>query len=107
MGLITADTAGIETSIILSAMSASLLMSRVESAEARTILTLAGSRWRNNSRRKETASVDVLSLSPRSCCIRRKSCVGFRSPSSSPLISCCNFRCSEAAVRLIKGGVGV
>ena len=98
--LVMAYTEGAETSMTLSAMSASLLMSMVESVEARTILTLAGGRWRNNSRKKEAASADALSLSLRSCCIRRKSCVGFRSSSSSPLISCCNFRCSEAVVRL-------
>ena len=95
-----ADTEGVETSMTLSAMSASLLMAMVQSVEARTILTLAGSHWRNNSRKKGAASVDVLSLSPRSCCIRRKSCVGFRSPSSLPPISCCNFRCSKAVVCL-------
>ena len=83
--VVMADTEGAETSMTLSAMSASLLMSMVESVEARTILTLAGSRWRNNSWKKEAASADALSLSPRSCCIRRKSCVGFRSPSSLPL----------------------
>ena len=74
------------TSITLSAMSASLWRSIEPSAEARTI---AGSRCRKGSRRKELPSSAVPSSSPSSCC------VGFPSPSSSPLIS------FEAAVRLI------
>ena len=41
------------------------------------------------------------SLSLRSCCIHRRSCIGLRSPSSSMLISCCSFRCSKATVCLI------
>ena len=87
---------GAETFNTLSASSANLFYSMVTSVEART---LAGSRWRNNSRRKELLSADP-NLSPRSCCIRRRSCVGLRSPSSSPLFNCCSLRCSEAAVRL-------
>ena len=94
-------TVGVATSITLSAMSASLWRSMEESVEARTTLTLAGRRWRKSSRMKELASADVPSLSPRSCCIRHSNCVGFLSPSSSPLISCWSFLCSEAAVRLM------
>ena len=90
----------VDTSMTLSAMSASLLKSIVVSAEARTILTFGGKRCRNNSLRKELESAEVPSLSPRSCCIRQSNCVGLWSPSSSPLMSCCNFHCSEAAVRL-------
>ena len=78
---------GAETFNTLSASSANLFYSMVTSVEART---LAGSRWRNNSRRKELLSADP-NLSPRSCCIRRRSCVGLRSPSSSPLFNCCSF----------------
>ena len=93
-------TVVVDTSMTLSAMSASLLRSIVVFAEARTILTFGGKRCRNNSLRKELESAEVPNLSPRSCCIRRRSnCIGLRSPSSSPLMSC-NFRCSEAAVRL-------
>ena len=92
-------TVVVDNSMTLLAMSASLLRSIVVSAEARTILTFGGKR-RNNSLRKELESAEVPSLSHRSCCIRRSNCVGLRSPSSSPLMSCCNFHCSEAAVRL-------
>ena len=35
----------------------------------------------------------VTRWSPSSCCIHRSSCVGFLSPSSSPLMSCCSFHC--------------
>ena len=96
----TAEMVGVATSMTLSAMSASLLRSVEASAEARTIRTLGGRRCKNSYRRKVLESADVLSLSPRSCCMRRSSCVGFRLPSSSPLISCCSLRCAEAAVRL-------
>ena len=33
--------------------------------------------------------------------MRRRSCVGFLSPSSSPLMSCWSLRCSETALRLM------
>ena len=72
-------TVGVATSITLSAKSASLWRSMEESVEARTILTLAGTRWRKSSRRNELASADVPSLSPRSCCICLSNCVGFLS----------------------------
>ena len=97
----TAATVGAATSIALSAMSASLPRSMDESAEARTILTLSGSLWRKSSRRKELASADVPSLSPRSCSLCLSNCVGFLSPRSSPVINWWSFLCSEAAVRLI------
>ena len=103
---VIAETVGVATSITLSAMSASLLRLMEVSVEARTIRTLGGRRRRKISRRKVLASADVPSLSPRSCCIRRSSSVGLRSPSSSPLISCCSLRCSEAAVRLISSALG-
>ena len=92
---------GLATSSILSAMCASLPRSVVPSAEARIIRTLAGRRWRKSSLRKAFCSGVSPRWSPSSCCTRRSSCLGFLSPSSSPLISCCSFRCSEAAVRLI------
>ena len=98
---VVAAMVGVATSTILSAMSASLARSVVESADARTMRTLGGSRCRKSSFRKALLSGVAPRWSPRSCCIRRRSCVGFLSPSSSPLMSCCNFRCSEAAVRLI------
>ena len=96
----TALIDSIATSMTLSAMSARRLRSIAGLAEARTICMLDGRRWRNSSRRKAAESADVLSLSPNSCCMRRSSCVGLRSPSSSPLMSCWSLRCSEAAVRL-------
>ena len=95
----TTATVCVATSITLSAMSASQPSSIDVSAEARTILTLGGSLWRNNCRRKEF-EFGELSLSWRSCCMCRNSCVGFLVPNSSPLMSCCSFRCSEAAVHL-------
>ena len=102
-----ADTDGAATSTTLSAMSAILARSVVSAAEARTIRTFAGRRWRNSSLRKALSSPDGPRWSPRSCCIRRSSWVGLRSPSSSPLISCCSFRCSEAAVRLMSSALSV
>ena len=48
----TAETVGAATSMTLSAMSASLAKSVVSSAEARTIRTFGGRRWRNSSLRK-------------------------------------------------------
>ena len=95
------------TSMTLSVMSARRCRSIDASAEARTILTLGGSRCRKSSRRNVLASADVPSLSPSSCCMWRRSCVGLRSPSSSPLMSCCSFRCSEAAVRLVSSALSV
>ena len=70
----TALIDGVATSMTLSAMSARRLRSIAGSAEARTIRTLGGRRWRNSSRRKAAESADVPSLSPNSCCIRRSSC---------------------------------
>ena len=93
-------TVVVDTSMTLSAMSTSLLRTIVVSAEAKTILAFGGKRCRNNSLRKELEFAEVPSLSPRSCCIRWSNCVGLWLPSSSPLMSCCNFHCSEAAVRL-------
>ena len=95
----TATTDGITTSTTLSASCASSSRLVVSGVAASAIQTLAGRRWRNNSRRNEL-SVE-LALSPRSCCIRRKNCVCLQSPNSSALKSCCRRRCSEAAVHLI------
>ena len=68
----TAATVEEETSTTLSAMSASLARSVVPSAEARTMRTFAGSRWRKSSLRN-ALSTDGPRWSPRSCCIRRSS----------------------------------
>ncbi len=87
---------GVATSIILSAVSASASRS-LASMDARTIRTLPGKRWRNNSFRKEASVAE--NLSPKSCCIRRRSCDGLRSPRSSELNSFWSLLCSEAAVR--------
>ena len=89
----------------LPAMSASLERSVVASAEARIMQTFAGSRWRKSSLRKALLSGVVPRWSPSSCCLRRRSWVGLRSPSSSPLMSCCSFLCSDAAVRFIYSSV--
>ena len=96
-----AGTVGADTSIILSAISVRFSRVVAGSAEASTILTLGGNRWRNSSRRNELVSVPAPSLSPSSCCILLSNCVGFRSPNSSPLINCWSLRCSDAAVRLM------
>ena len=100
-GVPTADTDGIATSVTLSARSArSASSSRVEVVlvDARTMRTLAGRHWRNSSLRNVPSAAPT--RSPSNCCIRRSSWVGFLSPSSSVLRSCCSFLCSEAAVRL-------
>ena len=102
-----AETVGVATSMTLSAMSASLFRSAAVSTEARTMRTFAGSLCRKSSRRKVFESAPAPSLSPRSCCIRRRSWVGFLSPSSSPLMSCCSLRCSEAAVRLMSSALSL
>ena len=100
-----AETDGAATAVTLSAISARVARSIASPVEARTILTLGGSRCKNNSRRKvELASA---AWSPRSCCMRRSSWVGFLSPSSSPRISCWSLRCSEAAVRLMSSALRV
>ena len=59
---------------------------------------LLGRRWKNSWRRKAISVASA--LSPKSCCMRRKSCVGLRSPRSTSLSNCWSLRCSEAAVRL-------
>ena len=105
--LAIAEIVGVATFISLWAMSASLVRSMEASVEARTVRTFGGRRCRKSSRRKVLASADAPSLSPRSCYMRRSSCVGLRSPSSSPLMSCCSLCCSEAAVRLINSAVRV
>ena len=51
--------------------------------------------------------VEVPSLSPRSCCIQSNSWVGSQHPSSSPLMSSCSSRCSDAAVRLTSSALRV
>lgn len=82
----TAVTGSVATSVTLGAMSACLSKSMDESAEARTILTLAESFWRKNLlKRRELASADIPSLSPRSCWMQLSNWIGFMSPSFSPL----------------------
>ena len=74
MGAETAETDdGVETSIILSAMSANFWRSVVASAVARTMRTLAGRRWRKSSFIKACSSRATSRWSPSSCCIRRRS----------------------------------
>ena len=66
-----AETEGVETSITLSAISASVLRSMASPVEARTIRTLGGRRCRNSSLRKVLLA--SAAWSPRSCCMRRSS----------------------------------
>ena len=73
----------------------------VSPEEASTIRTWLGSRWKNSSRRRELSGWGPAE-SPKSCCIRRRSCVGFRSPSSSEVKRSCKRFLSEAAVLLIR-----
>ena len=96
-----AATDWVETSMVLSAISARFSRVVEGSAEANTILTFGGNRWRKSSRRNEFASVLVPSFSPSNYCIFRNNWFGLRSPNSSPLINCCSLRCSDAAVRLM------
>ena len=65
-----------------------------------------GARWKNSSRRRELSGWGPTE-SPRSCCIRRRSCVGFRSPSSSKVKRSCRRFLSEAAVCLIRRSVSL
>ena len=69
--------------------------------EASTMRTWLGSRWKNSSQRRELSGWGPAE-SPRSCCILRRRCVGFRSPSSSEVKRSCRRFLSEAAVRLIR-----
>ena len=95
--LLLATERGDATSINLSAKSAKCWMSIVSEQEANTTLTLLGNRCRNN-------SFSILSSkaeSPSNCRIRRRSCEGFLSPSSSGMSSWCRRFCSDALVRLI------
>ena len=89
------------TSNILSAMSARVSSETVSPEEASTIRTWLGSRWKNSSQRRELSGWGPAE-SPRSCCIWRRSCVGFRSPSSSEVKRSCKRFLSEAAVLLIR-----
>ena len=93
-GPYTVEIDGEATSMILSASWDSSSRLVVLEVEARIIWTLLGSRCKKSSRWK-VLSV-VLVRPPRSCWILRRSCVGFLSPNSSALKSCCNLRCSEA-----------
>ncbi len=89
---VMAATTGVATSGTLSASSASSSRVVVAGAVANTILILAGRRCKNSSLRKVLSRVPA--LSPSSCCIFLRSCVGFLSPNSSELKSCCSLRCS-------------
>lgn len=62
---------GVATSATRSARLANPTISRVSGAEARTILTLAGRRCRNNSRKMDPSTVPA--FSPNNCCKRRSS----------------------------------
>ena len=89
---------GLETSIILSPISASVARAVPSGVEAKTIRIACANRWWNSSRKKEGSTPG---RSPSNCCILRRSCVGFRSPSSSPVSNCCWRRHSETVVRLM------
>ena len=65
---------GLATSIILSAISASVARAVPSRVEAKTIRTACGDCWRNSSRKKD-GSTPGRSLS--NCCILWRSCVGF------------------------------
>ena len=96
---LVAAMVGAATSATLSASSASSSKVAVVLVEASTIRTLPGRHWRKSSLRKVPSATPA--RSPNNCCIRQSSWVGFLSPSSSVLKSCCSFLCSEATVRLI------
>ena len=96
---VTDATAGVVTSATLSASSANSSRVVAAGAVANTILMLAGRRCKNNPLRNVLSRVPA--LSPSSCCIFLRSWVGFLSPNSSMLKSCCSLRCSGGAVLLI------
>ena len=97
--MLTAETEGEETSMTLSANCARASKD-LSPDEAKTMRTWPGRCCKNNSRKKELSGLGP-AASPRSCYIRQSNCVGFLSPSSSAVKSCCSRRCSEAAVRLM------
>ena len=85
---------GLATSIILSAISASVaraVPSGVKPKLCAQHVAIVGG----------IVTGSTPGRSPSNCCILRRSCVGFRSPSSSPVSNCCRRRCSETVVRLI------
>ena len=59
VGVATEDTAGVATSMILSAVLANLSRLEVSGVEARTILTLAGSLCKKSSLKKELSAVSA------------------------------------------------
>ena len=91
---LTVETDGVATSTTASWARFSRLAWSV--VEARTIRTFTGKHWRNISWSTELSMAPT--LSPSSCCMWRRSCVGFLSPSSSALNSCWNQHCSKVAV---------
>ena len=72
----------------------------ISPAETKTILSWLDRRWRKNSHRNLLSGLGP-AASPSSCCIRRKICNDFLSPSSSAVKSCWRQWCSEAAVHWI------
>ena len=93
------ETAGEATSITLSARVAGA-SNGISPDEARTMRTWLGRRWRNSCLKKVLSGLGP-AASPKSCCRRRRSCEGVRSPSSSAVNSWRRRCCSEAAVRLM------
>ena len=79
-----------------------MILSASVASSSRLVVSAVDAMTIQSSRRNEL-SVEA-AFSPSSCCIRRRSWVVLRSPSSSALKSCCNRRCSEAVVRLISRG---
>ena len=80
-----------------SAISANCGTVKVDREDMRSIGTLAMGEHRKSSQ------INGLSgggpVSPRSCCIQHRNCVGLQSPSSSADRTCCNWHCSETSVR--------
>ena len=85
-GALIAEIVGVATSTNLSAIWARASRDIALPVEAKTILTLPGKRCKKSSLRKELSGSGPAE-SPRSCCIHRRSRVGFLSPSSSALKS--------------------
>ena len=92
----TTETEGTATSIILSAISASLSRMVESEVEAKTILMFDCSRCRKSSLKNDPSVTP--GQSPRSCCIVRRSCVSLLPPWSAVVNNCWSLRCSEAAV---------
>ena len=88
---------GLATSMMQSAISANCATVKVDRDDTRSIGTLEVGEHRTNLWMNGLSGGGP--VSPRSCCIQHRNCVGLQKPSSSADKTCCNRHCSETSVR--------